>query len=53
MIRLFSFLVLLASPAAAHVGPHIHPHAGSSGWIAGLCIVAMVAFLALGKWIRR
>lgn len=45
-------LVLLAaaSPAAAHSGPHLHPH-GVEGWMVGLGILAMIGavLFAVGR----
>jgi len=41
-------LLLLASPAAAHTGAHLHPHDGGS-WLSGvvaLCAIAISAALA-------
>ncbi len=34
--------ILAATPAAAHSGPHLHPHA-VEGWVVGLGILALLA----------
>ena len=41
-------LMVLATPAAAHDGAHLHPH-DSSLWIVGLGLVALSAGLAVVK----
>ena len=40
-------LGLLASPAAAHTGAHLHPHDGGS-W---LIVVAALAVIAAAAWL--
>ncbi|QFU08040.1 hypothetical protein PARPLA_02560 [Rhodobacteraceae bacterium THAF1] len=45
------FFLLLASPAAAHTGAHLHPHDGGS-WVAAviaLCATGVAAMLAFGR----
>ena len=47
-------LALVGSPALAHPGAHMHPHA-VEGWVIGLGLLAcgLVAGLVLGNWRGR
>jgi hypothetical protein len=45
-------LLLLAQPALAHTGDHIHPHASDPAWLPvalGLLVVTGAAF----AWLRK
>lgn len=41
-------LMMLATPAFAHSGAHMHPH-GSFGWVLGLGCMALAATVAWRK----
>ena len=42
-------LMLLASPAAAHTGAHLHPHGGGS-WLAVVLALSAIALAAVLAW---
>ena len=43
-------LILLASPAAAHPGAHLHPHDGGL-WLLGVSLltIALAGYVAFGR----
>ena len=45
-------LALLASPAIAHPGAHLHPHS-VEGWVVGLGLLAIVAASAIAIRARK
>lgn len=46
-------LVLSASPALAHSGPHLHPHADSVSWLPLLAGTLAIGTAALIAWVQR
>ena len=46
-------LAILASPALADVGPHLHPHGSETLWLPLIVGTAAVAGLAGYFWGRR
>ena len=52
MIRLLP-LTLLATPALAHDGAHLHPH-GVEGWVIGLGLLALIGgAIAIAAKVRK
>ncbi|MGL4237175.1 hypothetical protein [Tabrizicola sp.] len=50
MTRILFPALLLAAPASAHEGLHLHPHGIEYGWLA---VAALGALIAVGVFGRR
>ena len=53
MIRILLPLLMLSSPLAAHVGPHLHPHGNDPTWMVALLGILVVGAVTLYNKSRR